>query len=103
MPRDELGGFAIMCARDPNKYPLLPGCAYMAMVDRAKDQRDWWTGTQPTSIMRYRSQGAAVSKMATLKHGEPRVVPYDQAVSMIMSQKQLLDEISAHPEADVDT
>lgn len=88
-------GFAIICdARAGHKL----GIEVLALVDRSKSRRYWWTSDEPGIAIRYRSEHAAGFAAKRLRRNNARVVPFSKAARMLREQS---NSISFH-EAEMD-
>jgi len=78
-------GYAIVCdAR--KRYDL--GIEVLALVDRAKTKKTWWTSDNANLILHYRKESAAQFTCRRLRKNNARVVPYGEAIGMIEEQAQ---------------
>lgn len=84
--------YAIIC--DARKGESL-GIDTLAMVDRSKCQREFWTTDESHLVMRFFSKKVAAKVCARLQHNDPRVVEFSVALGVIQRQKNSIDEAKA--------
>lgn len=89
-------GYAIVC--DARKGESL-GIGTLALVDRAKTKKLWWTSDDPFLILHYQKMDAALFAAKRLTRNNAHVVSYSDAVNAIAEQAK---EIS-HQEAMMDS
>jgi len=77
--------YAIIC--DARKGGKL-GVDTLALVDRSKSRRLWWTSDNPRIAISYRSRDAAEFAAGRLRRNRARVVPFDQAVRILNQQAE---------------
>lgn len=75
--------YAIIC--DARKGSGL-GVKYLALIDRARSTRLWWTSDNPNIAICYKKKCAAEFAASRLRHNNARVVPFSQAQSILHSQ-----------------
>lgn len=76
--------FAIICkARKGQKK----GIRYLALVDRRKTKKTWWTSDSEWLIMRFKDIKAAKKARSRLSLNNPEIVSYRFAVSTIQEQE----------------
>ena len=84
-----MSGYAVICdARHGEAYAV----KYLALVDRTKERNLWWTSDDPTIVLKYVRHHAAAYAVKRLKHNNPRIVSYEEAVSIIQQQQQSILE-----------
>jgi hypothetical protein len=77
--------YSILC--DARKGENL-GIDYLGLVDRKITKRIWWTSDDANLLLRYHSQSAADFVAKRLRLNNARVVPSEQAASVITRQAQ---------------
>jgi hypothetical protein len=88
--------YAIVCdARRGEGF----GIETLALADRSKTKKLWWTSDDPYLILNSRKKDAALFAAKRLTRNNPQVVDYSAAVSLIRHQS---NEI-AHQEAMMDS
>ncbi len=88
--------YAIVCdARQGWKM----GIDTLALVDRSKTKKRWWTSDSSHLIMQFIKEAAAQYSAKRLMRNNARVVPYSEAVLIIEEQ----DKSIMHHEADADS
>lgn len=92
-------GFAII--QDARAGQSL-GIDILALVDRSKSNRYWWTSDDESIAICYRSEAAARFAAGRLRQNNARVVPFDVAVKLLLRQsgaiiKAEVDATWAHP------
>lgn len=92
-----MSGFAIVC--DARCGESL-GVHSLALVDRSKCRSMWWTSDEPEIAIRYARQSAARFAARRLKRNNARVVPFDEAVSILTDQARGIDHASAMSDAE---
>jgi hypothetical protein len=84
-----MSGFSIICdARHGEAYAV----EVLALVDRTKEKEIWWTSDDPTIILKYNSYRTVQQTIRRLKFNNPRIVTYEEAVSIIQKQQQRILE-----------
>ena len=73
--------FGIVCNARTGK-----GIRKLALVDRSKSKRLWWTSDDPTIAIEYRSKNAAEFACSRLKHNRPSVVPFSELQRILEKQ-----------------
>ena len=83
-------GFSIICdARCGGKL----GITTLALVDRSKSKRSWWTSDRADLVLNYRKESAAKFACGRLIKNNARVVSYSDAIGIIKAQDS---EITYH-------
>lgn len=91
--------YAIIC--DARKGHEL-GIDTLALVDRAKSKRTWWTSDSSNLIMKFIKKSAAEYSIRKLRRNNARVVSYEYAVKYIDYQESELMYREAEAEAGFD-
>lgn len=78
-----MSGFAIIC--DARAGESL-GISTLALVDREKSNRLWWTSDSPHLAICYREKTAADFACRRLRKNRPRVVPFEAAARILNEQ-----------------
>jgi len=82
--------YAIIC--DARKGKNL-GIETLALVDRGKSKKLWWTSDQTDLILGYRKKSAAEFALSRLHLNNPRIVSLDEAERIIQEQRDdILDK-----------
>ena len=81
-------GFAIIC--DARKGGSL-GITTLALVDRSKTKRLWWTTDDSNIILNYRKKSAAEFAVSRLRRNNARIVSFNEAVSIIQDQESTIE------------
>lgn len=82
--------YAIIC--DANQGQEF-GINHLALVDRTKTKRLWWTSDDSSIIMNFKKRELAEAVLKRLHHNNPQIVSYQTALNTINNQsKQLLAE-----------
>lgn len=81
--------YAIIC--DARKGHNL-GIDILALVDRAKSRRYWWTSDNPHIMINYRSKRAAQFACKRLRRNNARIVDYSFAVKCVAAQNKNISE-----------
>lgn len=68
------------------------GISTLALVDRAKSKKLWWTSDNPHIILDYKSKDAALFAAGRLRFGEVKVVHFSDAVALILDQIKSIDK-----------
>ncbi len=76
------------------------GIGVLALVDRSKSKRRWWTSDEAGIALQYRSLEAARFACRRLRRNEPRVVPFADVVSLLRKQSREIEMAQAL--ADID-
>lgn len=80
-------GYAIICkARKGKKL----GVRFLALVDRDKTKQMWWISDNPSLIIQFHKEETAIRTCSRLKLNKPRVVSYQDAVSIISRQSDTI-------------
>lgn len=87
--------YAIIC--DARKGGNL-GIETLALVDRGKTKKFWWTSDNPGLILGYRKKPAAEFALSRLKKNNPRIIPLEEAKAIISFQKKAIIDNRAHLE-----
>ncbi|CAD5377317.1 hypothetical protein OF001_U20244 [Pseudomonas sp. OF001] len=67
------------------------GIQFLALVDRSRSRKQWWTSDDPSIAINYRSLSAARYAARRLHHNNARVVPFQSAVKWLREQaKEIL-------------
>lgn len=82
--------YAIICDARSGKNQ---GVRLLALVDRKKTRRFWWTSDNAKLILEISDRAEAEAKAADLKQNNARVVSYADAKRQIKSQKRKILEI----------
>lgn len=78
-----MSGFAIIQrARTGQRM----GIAWLALVDRSKCKRQWWTSDTIGLAIRYESRSAADFAARRLRRNDAQVVPFAEAKRLINQQ-----------------
>lgn len=85
-------GYAILC--DARAGEGL-GIHTLALVDRSRSRRLWWTSDDWSIAINYRSRSAAEFAARRLHHNNARVVPFEAAMSMLREQAKEITHIEA--------
>jgi hypothetical protein len=81
--------FAILCdAREGRDM----GIRVLALVDRSKERRLWWTSDNPSIVRAYDSREEAQDACNKLGRNNPRVVSFDKMKRKIVAQTQEIAE-----------
>jgi len=82
--------YAIICdARQGWKL----GISELALVDRKKTRKLWWTSDSSYLIFKFRLKSAAEYSLKRLKRNNARIVSYDCAVNIIDNQEnEIMDK-----------
>ena len=91
--------YAIVC--DARRGQEL-GIDTLAMIDRSKTTKDFWTSNAPHLIMCFFNPRVAGKVASRLRHNNPRVVEYAFARRVIERQKDSIDEVESENEAGYD-
>lgn len=81
--------FAII--QDARKGASL-GIQFLALVDRAKSRRHWWTSDNANIALCYRKKAAADFAAKRLKRNNARVVSFERAAAILRSQSQSITD-----------
>jgi len=76
-----MSGYGIICRAKTGK-----GITRLALVDRTKTRRLWWTSDDPAIALCYERKNAAEFACGRLKKNSPRVVTFDEACQMLRYQ-----------------
>ena len=80
-------GYAIICdARSGKRY----GIDTLALVDRSKTKKRWWTSDCPELIMKFRKKSAADYSAKRMRKNNARVVAFDEAYEIITTQDETI-------------
>lgn len=71
------------------------GIGVLALVDRSKSKRRWWTSDEPGIALQYGSLGAARFACRRLTRNEPRVVPFSEVVRLLREQAREIEMTEA--------
>lgn len=92
-------GWAIICdARMGEAYEI----ETLALVNRRVSTDSWWTSDDVETMMRFTHREAALRSVVRLKHNNPRVVPFADAVRIIANQQVLSLQAAAKMDDDND-
>jgi len=91
-------GWSIIC---DSRYGRRKGITTLALVDRKKTKKYWWTDSDINIIINYRCKIAATFVAKRLKKNNARVVSYTQAVRILEDQENLIMEDEANLEAEM--
>lgn len=83
--------YAIIC--DARKGQNL-GVEILALVDRSKSRKYWWTSDAPCIAINYRSLSAATFACNRLCKNNARIVDHSKAVEMLNQQARMIDLLS---------
>ncbi len=84
--------YAIIC--DANQGQEF-GINKLALVDRTKNKRLWWTSDNSSIIMNFKKKELAEAVLKRLHHNNPQIVSFQIALNMINNQsEQLMAESS---------
>lgn len=72
------------------------GINTLALVDRKKSKKLWWTSDNVTLILGYKKRDAAVWASKRLKRNNARVVDYNAAMQIIASQNLEINHTLDH-------
>ena len=90
-----MSGYGIICRARAGK-----GITRLALVDRTKTRRLWWTSDDPAIAICYESKSAAEFACSRLKKNSPRVVAFDEVCRMLHGQADTRRELEAEWERD---
>ena len=91
--------YSIICdARKGNNL----GINKLALVDRSKTKKIWWTSDSSSLIMKFRLRSAAEYSLKRLFRNNPRIVEHDAAVRIINEQENDIEHNEAENEAGFD-
>jgi hypothetical protein len=81
--------YAIIC--DARKGRNL-GINTLALVDRGKTKKLWWTSDNPDLILGFHKKSAAEFALSRLKMNNPRIASLNEAKTEIASQRKAINE-----------
>ena len=80
--------FGIICNARVGK-----GIRFLALVDRGKSKRLWWTSDDAAIAIRYNDKRAAEFACSRLKRNNPRVVNWRRVEAMLNDQADIRERL----------
>lgn len=65
------------------------GIKILALVDRKKISKYWWTGDKASKIMHFKTEKEAIERCSKFKKGRARVVSFMRAKQDIRAQEEV--------------
>lgn len=91
--------YAILCnARSGRDL----GIKVLALVDRRKSRKHWWTSDSIDLMLTFPTETAANKVLRNFKHNNARVVSYRNAAMAITGQRESIDATENNPHVNMD-